>query len=73
MRLFMENEMDEIDSFAAAVCGTNALAALSAVYALHRKISSEKLDGYNYDPYFDHYEEGDALFRARLKSNQTPD
>jgi hypothetical protein len=59
--------MDEIDDFVAAVCGTNPLDAFGAIYAASRKISLEPKDGYNYDAYFDHYVEGDVLFRARLK------
>jgi hypothetical protein len=33
-----------------------------------RKVSHEPKDGYNWNEYFEHYEEGDDLFRARINA-----
>ncbi|CAB3731455.1 hypothetical protein LMG22037_05615 [Paraburkholderia phenoliruptrix] len=33
-----------------------------------RMVSHEPKDGYFWNDYFEHYEEGDALFRARIKA-----
>lgn len=61
--------MNKIDEFIVAVCGTDPLDAFGSMRAMSRKISSEKLDGYNYNGYLDLYEEGDKLFRERIKSS----
>lgn len=31
-----------------------------------RIVSHEPMEGYHWNTYFEHYEEGDALFRARI-------
>jgi hypothetical protein len=36
-----------------------------------RMVSHEPKDGYRWNDYFEHYEEGDALFRERIKIAMT--